>query len=243
MNTTFHIGTSGWTYDHWKGTFYPADLPKTKWFNYYCTQFSTVEVNATFYRFFKDQTYHKWRDNSPDGFIYVLKVPKLITHRKYLIDTEREIHDFYRSASMLEKKFGLILLQLAPQTPYDPQRLRNALAAFKDPRRIAVEFRHAQWFTDEIREILKEAGAVFCSVDSPKIGLMDWVTSDAAYIRMHGRSGWYNADYSDQQLQEVVDLCAGMTAQGAETIYIFFNNDFHGFAPRNALRLREMLEV
>ncbi len=156
---------------------------------------------------------------------------------------EGEIREFDRSVSLLENKFGLVLLQLAPQTPYNPDRLYKALTTFNNPARVAVEFRHEQWFTDEIAALLRETGATFCSVDSPKIGLMDLVTSENAYIRMHGRSGWYNADYSDQQLQEVCELCNTMAAQGAKRIYNYFNNDFGGFAPKNALRLKEMLGV
>ncbi len=236
------IGTSGWMYDHWKGVFYPDKLPKTKWFEYYAAKFSTVEVNATFYRFFKDQTYYKWRDNSPKNFVYVLKAPKLISHRKYLLGVEREIKDFCHSVSLLDKKFGIILLQLAPQTPYDPDRLRSALLNFDNPGKVAVEFRHKKWFTDEIKHLLTEVGAVFCNIDSPKIKLMDWLTSDKAYIRMHGRGRWYSTEYSEQDLKEVYDLSKKMIELGAKKIYIFFNNDFGGFATKNALRLGEMLK-
>jgi uncharacterized protein YecE (DUF72 family) len=131
----FFVGTSGWSYAHWKEVFYPEDLPKSRWFEYYAKEFSTVEVNATFYRTFKDQTYHKWRDRAPEKFTYVLKAPRLITHRRYLEDVEEHIKRFWESASLLESKFGLILLQLAPNTPYDPDRLKKALLAFDDPNK------------------------------------------------------------------------------------------------------------
>src|SRR5512136_2995851 len=119
MKAQYLIGTSGWTYDHWKGTFYPDGLAKSRWFDYYAEQFPAVEVNATFYRRFADQTYVKWLERAPAGFIYVLKAPKLITHRKYLVDAEEDIRLFWRSACILEDKLGLVLLQVAPGTPYD----------------------------------------------------------------------------------------------------------------------------
>ncbi len=240
--TQFYIGTSGWSYDHWKGRFYPEDHPKSRWFEYYAQQFSTVEVNATFYRTFKDSTYQKWYDQAPDNFKYVFKAPRLITHRKYLKGSGGIIKSFWKSASLVNEKFGLILLQLAPKMPYELELLQNALNAFGDAKKIAVEFRNKNWFTDEIRDLLNKNGAIFCSIDSPKNELLDWVTSDTAYIRLHGRKRWYRYNYSDKELREIADLTEKMKEKGARQIYIFFNNDFEGNAPRNALTLQKMLE-
>ena len=240
-NTRFLVGTSGWTYPQWKGLFYPEGWPQSRWFEYYITKFATVEVNATFYRWFKDPTYHKWRARAPAGFRYVLKAPKLITHRKYLKDVREQIGDFCRSAALLEDRLGLILLQLAPNMPHDLDLLRSALLEFDDPRKIAVEFRHQQWFVDETRNLLEELGSVFCTADSPKTKLMNWVTSEVAYIRLHGRRRWYAHDYSRRELAEIADLAREMVTAGAKTIYIFFNNDSEGNAPKNALTLQEML--
>jgi len=239
--TQFLVGTSGWSYDHWKKLFYPEDRPKSRWFDYYVKKFPTVEVNATFYRFFKDSTYHKWRDTAPGKFVYVLKAPRLITHRKYLKNVEDVIKSFWNSAALLEKKLGLILLQLAPATPYDPELLKKALKTFRDPKKVAVEFRHKKWFTEEIKNMLKESGSVFCTADSPKTELMDWVTSDEAYIRLHGRKKWYAYNYSSKELGDIAALAKKMARRGAKKVYVFFNNDFKGYAPKNALKLREML--
>lgn len=238
----FLIGTSGWSYPHWQGVFYPEDCPKSRWFEYYIRKFATVEINATFYRFFKDQTYHNWYDRSPQHFKYVLKVPRLISHRKYLKDVTDQIKAFWQSANLLKNKLGLILLQLAPDMPYDPDRLKKALMAFEIPRKVAVEFRHKKWFTEETRELLKEVGAIFCNADSPKTKLMDWVTSDRTYIRLHGRKRWYSYDYSGQELAEIAEVAKSMTGRGAKKVYIFFNNDFGGYAPKNANALLEILE-
>jgi uncharacterized protein YecE (DUF72 family) len=237
----FRVGTSGWNYPHWKGVFYPEQCPKIRWFEYYATKFPTVEVNATFYRRFQDQTYHKWRERVSSQFRYVLKVPRLITHRKYLNDVGADIREFWRSATLLEEKLGLVLLQLAPSTPYHPERLKDALLAFGDPGKVAVELRHKRWCTDETKNLLQEVGAAFCSADSPRSELLDWVTSQNAYIRLHGRKRWYDYDYSTAELKEITNLASQMTKEGAGTVYIFFNNDYGGHAVTNALALMEML--
>ncbi len=241
VQSVFHIGTSGWNYPHWVGVFYPVKTPKARWFEYYATQFTTVEVNATFYRRFQDSTYEKWRSRAPKSFRYVLKAPKIITHRKYLVGANEEISEFSRSASLLQDRFGLILLQLAPITPYEPERLRNALCAFPQPECVAVEFRHARWLTEETRSLLSELRAPFCAVDSPRMKLLDWVTSDTGYIRLHGRKKWYSHNYSRGELKEVAGLAQSMRKGGAAQVYIFFNNDFDGHAPRNAQTLMELL--
>jgi uncharacterized protein YecE (DUF72 family) len=237
----FYIGTSGWTYDHWKGRFYPQELPKLAWFDYYAKIFSAVEVNATFYRTFKDQTYTNWQRRAPQGFGYVLKAPRLITHRKYLLGVEEEIRAFYHSCSLLEDKFELILLQVAPNMPYDIKRLNNALSAFPDPSKVAVEFRRAEWFNQETLNLLKDLGVAICNVDSPQQKLAANLTSQRAYLRLHGRNNWYAYNYSHDELAEIADIARSLIKKGANRVYIFFNNDFEGFAPANALTLQGML--
>jgi uncharacterized protein YecE (DUF72 family) len=237
----FFIGTSGWTYDHWKGRFYPQDLPQKSWFDYYAGNFSAVEVNATFYRTFKDQTYNNWRQRAPQGFGYVLKAPRLITHRKYLLGVEEDIRAFYHSCSLLLDKFEMILLQVAPTMPYDLPRLRKALSAFPDPSRVAVEFRRAEWLNQQTLSLLKDLGASICNVDSPQQKITDNLTSSRAYLRLHGRNNWYAYNYSYNELAEIAELARSLVRKGASQVYIFFNNDFEGFAPINALTLQGML--
>jgi uncharacterized protein YecE (DUF72 family) len=235
------VGTSGWTYDHWKGRFYPGSLPKSRWFDFYASRFSSVEVNATFYRTFQDHTYQKWNERAPQGFGYVLKAPRLITHRKFLQDVDALIKNFYRSCTLLDEKFELILLQVAPQMPYDPQRLLHALRAFPDPHKVAVEFRRKEWFSQETLDLLHSVGALFCNVDSPQQNLTGYLTSGSAYIRLHGRKHWYSHNYSDDDLQEIAGLAKKLGQKGAGKVFIFFNNDFEGFAPANAMALQHLL--
>jgi uncharacterized protein YecE (DUF72 family) len=239
----YFVGTSGWTYDHWKGRFYPDNLPKSHWFDHYASQFSSVEINATFYRTFKDSTYLKWKGRAPQGFGYVLKAPRLITHRKLLVDVAELEQAFFHSCTLLEEKFELILLQVAPQTPYDPCRLQQALLAFPDPGMVAVEFRRAVWFSPEILSLLQSVGATICNVDSPRQALTDYLTSDKAYIRLHGRKHWYSDNYTEGELMEIAGLSRQLARKGARRVYIFFNNDFEGYAPANALALKHILAL
>ncbi len=238
---TFFVGTSGWTYDDWKGRFYPESLPKSRWFDYYASRFSAVEVNATFYRAFKDQTYLKWRERAPQGFGYVLKAPRTITHRKYLVDVEADIQDFCRSSALLEDRLEMILIQVAPDTPYDLERLQKALRAFSDPTRVAVEFRNTHWSNEKVVNLLRDVGATFCNPDSPRQKLANTLTSNRAYLRLHGRKQWYSYNYSYDELKEIAGQARELVNQGAKRVYIFFNNDFEGNAPANALDLLNIL--
>lgn len=235
------IGTSGWHYDDWKVKFYPDKLPKAKWLEYYCTKFNTVEINATFYRFFKDETFHNWAQQTPEDFKFVLKAPQLITHRKYLKNCEDTIKEFSRSANLLEDKLGLILLQLAPKTIYDPEVLKKALLEFKDPKKVVVEFRSEKWLNEDIFIMLKELGVVFCSIDTPALHVNEIVTSETAYFRMHGRDQMYTYDYTDNDLIEISHVIKKVIEKGAKRVYAFFNNDVNCYAPKNALRLKEIL--
>jgi len=236
--TKFYIGTSGWVYPHWKEKFYPEDLPQSKWFEYYSSKFTTVEVNATFYRAFAADTYQKWYEQAPVGFKYVIKAHRLITHRKYLQDVNADIKRCWDSAALLQEKLGLILLQLPPQMPYDLERLEHALSAFPDPSKVAVEFRHKKWLTAETKVLLRKLNVTFCTSDAPDIDLIDWVTSKIGYIRLHGHNLSYTGNYSTPELKNIAKLAENMVKKGAKTIYVFFNNDAEAYAPKNALDLR-----
>ncbi len=135
----------------------------------------------------------------------------------------------------------MILLQVAPGTPYDLDRLKEALLAFPDPRRVAVEFRNPHWLNPEVEALLRAVGATFCNVDSPRQKLTDTLTSERAYLRLHGRGHWYSYNYSNSELEEIADLARRLAGRGARCIYVFFNNDFEGYAPANAMTLLNLL--
>ncbi len=239
MNHLF-IGTSGWTYGHWKGNFYPADLPMSQWFSFYCSRFNAVEINATFYRRFPDATYLRWYEATPPGFCFVLKVPKIITHRKYLLDCFAEISEFSRQAMLLKEKLGCLLMQLPPGLKCDKERLKKALEAFPGTIRLAVEFRNAGWYAEDVKEFLFQRGISFVNADSPKKAVDFTLKTAFPYLRFHGRTGWYNSDYSEEELRKVAAYFTGLVLRRDQPGFVFFNNDFGGFAPRNALRLIEL---
>ncbi len=237
----YHIGTSGWTYDDWKGRFYPAGLARSHWFEYYASQFSTVEVNATFYRAFKDSTYLGWKTKAPKDFRYVLKAPRIITHKKYLVDVEEDIQNFIRSGLLLGNLLGMVLLQIAPSTPYDLKRLRQALLAFPDTSIVAVEFRNPEWISTETETLLRDMGVTFCNADFPIQKLTYILTSKRAYIRLHGRRQWYSDFYDDSELAEIANIARDLAHRGASEVYVFFNNDYFANACQNAKSLIKVL--
>lgn len=240
---TIRIGTSGWSYAHWKGGFYPEQLAQSRWFGFYAEHFNSVEVNATFYRMFKDSTYLKWRDLAPQDFRYVLKVPRLISHRHKLHEVEGLIAEFCRSAGLLGNRLGLLLLQLPPNMPCKPERLAAVLDAFETPSRVAVEFRDERWLTDEIFSLLENRGAIYCNPDYPQHPLTGILTGQDGYLRLHGRRNWYTDDYDHEALHAIAQTAQQMQQQGAKEIYIFFNNDYTANAPRNAAELMRILHV
>ncbi len=239
----FYVGTSGWSYQHWKSVFYPEDLPFKKWFGFYTQEFSTVEINATFYRLYEKETFQNWYDKAPEEFIYILKTPRLISHTKKLANVQSDIQNFCENASVLNEKLGLFLLQLPPKLPYNPDLLIEAILAFSDPSKVVVEFRDQHWYTTEIRDILQKTESIFCSIDAPGFNPPGWVTSEIGYIRLHGRKSWYSENYEHFQLAEISKLAHQMIRNGAKQVYIFFNNDIDGHAAKNALDLSRMLAI
>jgi uncharacterized protein YecE (DUF72 family) len=238
---TIRVGTSGWSYAHWRGAFYPEHLAKSRWFDFYVERFNTVEVNATFYRNFKDSTYKKWCDRVPRDFRYVLKVPQLISHRHKLHDTAELIADFKRSAQLLGNRLGLLLLQLPPNLPCQPQLLEAALKDFVTPAIVAVELRGEHWLTEEVFTLLRKLGANYCNPDHPQHKLTSIVTGGTGYLRLHGRRAWYADNYTQEELYSIADTARKMSEQGAKEVYIFFNNDYAAYAPHNAYALSQLI--
>jgi uncharacterized protein YecE (DUF72 family) len=237
----FRIGTSGWTYRDWRGSFYPVGLAQKNWLEYYSQQFNCVEANATFYRTFADSTYQHWYQSTPDDFQFVLKAPRRITHEMQLFQVNDQLVSFWKSATILGQKLGLILIQVAPNIPYDLERLRTALTAVEEPGRLAVEFRSPQWHTAEVDSLLRELGVVYCNADSPQSSLSEQITGKTAYLRLHGRTQWYAYNYSFDEIKEIAAAVVRMKTAGVEPIYIFFNNDYEANAPHNAHDLQKLL--
>jgi len=230
------IGTSGWQYKHWSGVFYPPELPQKRWLEHYVTRFDTVEVNNTFYRVPKAQTFDNWQRRAPEGFCYVLKYSRYGTHIKRLADPQEHLGVFLAGARRLGDKLGPILVQLPPRWPVQLERLEAFLDAAPGDVRWAVEFRDPTWLCDDVYRLLRRYGAALCVhdlIDDHPVEL----TADWVYLRYHGAGRRYGGCYAPQKLSAEARRIRSWLAEGLD-VFAFFNNDAHGYAPANAQQLR-----
>ena len=234
------IGTSGWSYKHWQGVFYPEGLKSKDWLSFYTKTFSTVEVNSTFYRTPQEKTMDGWREKSPDNFVFTLKMNRFITHRKKLQSVETLLKQFFDRARRLGNKLGVILHQLPPSLKKDIPLLASYLKLLPGEMKHAVEFRDESWSDHETFDLLGSEGIAYCIVSSPNLKAHIRATAPFAYIRMHGAGGWYASCYGDRELQVWAKHIVKLAKQDCDG-YIYFNNDYAGYAVQNALTLGEQL--
>lgn len=235
-----NIGCSGWFYWHLKGSFYPTQMPTSEWFAHYADHFSTVELNAPFYTWPTLATVESWsRQAGEREMVYTVKVSELITHIKKFEGTETLIKDFGLIADLLGPRMGCFLFQLPPSVHYSPALLQTILGQLDPARRNVVEFRHESWWNEEVYTAFRQAGAVFCSCSGPKLPDILVKTADDIYVRFHGVERWYRHDYSHDEL---LVWAHRIRAAGAKRVWVYFNNDFDGYAIKNAIMLREILE-
>jgi uncharacterized protein YecE (DUF72 family) len=232
------VGTSGWQYDSWKGRFYPKDLPQRRWLEHYAACFPAVEVNNTFYMLPKEATFERWRDQSPPGFVFVVKASRYITHIRRMRDAKDSVDLFWSRAVGLGSKLGPVLLQFPPNLTADIALLRDFLPLLPKEMRAAFEFRDGSWWRDGVFEALDGAGAAWVLADRPGAKVPLIVTGGWSYVRFHqGRRT--HPSYTSSKLSAWADRIAGLPAK--ET-WVFFNNDPLGAAPKDAERLMKMLE-
>ena len=238
----FKIGCSGFLYDHWKGVFYPEDLPKRRWFEYYCTKFSTVELNVTFYRLPDKETFTKWYKETPPGFVFFLKGSKFITHVKKLKAATEPVDVFFSRALALKEKLGGVLWQLPPGLKADPGRLSEFLELLTPYGvRNAFEFREGTWVSKKVFTLLEKKNACLCMADWPEF-LDDLpLTADFAYLRRHGKEGSYATCYGTEELKADATRIRRYLRQRSD-VFMYFNNDALGYAPQNASELITMLK-
>ncbi|MFW6154251.1 MAG: DUF72 domain-containing protein [Planctomycetota bacterium] len=233
----WRVGTSGWQYRHWKDVFYPSELKQAEWFPYYARHFDTIEINNTFYGLPTGETVDTWRERAPEGFCYVLKFSRYGTHIKRLKDPDQSIGVFLDRAERLGDRLGPILVQLPPRFDVDTARLSAFLDAAPERHRWAVEFRNPTWLCEDVYGVLREHNAALCVHDMlddhPRVATADWV-----YLRFHGGP---DGDYTHQALTAVAGRVRDHLEAGRD-VYVYFNNDLHGNAVRNALDLRRYIE-
>ena len=237
----FFVGTSGWSYKHWHGLFYPADVPQREWFTHYAKYFPSVEINYTFYRLPAAKTFVRWREQSPADFIYALKAPRTITHFKKLQGSEEVLDRFLERARLLGSKLGPILYQLPPHWQCDAQRLAGFLGCLPNDLEHAVEFRDQSWHSDEVMGLLRERNVAFCYVSLPGFECPFWVTGRIVYARMHGVGTKYGGSYEEGQLRAFAVRLCDYLKRGYDA-FVYFNNDALAYAVENAHDLRYLVE-
>ncbi|MCT9868424.1 DUF72 domain-containing protein [Paenarthrobacter aurescens] len=239
-----HIGTSGWSYAHWEGVLYPPGLPPSKRLAHYAARFSTVELNASFYRWPRDTSFASWRDRLPAGFALSVKAPRGLTHAKKLYGPEVWVERIIRCWHGLGDKRAVLLVQLPPGFARDDARLDYFLAALPHWIRVAVEFRHDSWDHPDVYALLESHAAAYCIMSGANLPCILRATAPFVYVRLHGpdHQHLYGGSYSDDDLRWWADRIREWSGSGKD-VYAYFNNDGGGNAVRNADTLRWLLGV
>lgn len=251
------IGTSGWMYKDWGALFYPAGMKKGH-LSYLAEEFSTVEINSSFYHLPRASTFQKWRAEVPDNFVFSVKLSRFITHRKKLAGVREPLERFLKRAIRLEGKLGPVLIQLPPFLKYDKALLDSfveslaAVRARTDPMiRFALEPRHVSWMDDSsaahLRSRLRQIGRsclVFPhSAKIPSFPPSDEnVIADFVYVRFHGPSEWAASRYGARRLRPWAERIAAWSARSIDS-YVYFNNDIHGHAVVDARTLKRQVGI
>ena len=234
-----NVGCSGWFYWHWRGAFYPSELPTNQWFEYYAKHFKTVELNAPFYSWPTVSAVRAWiRQVTNPGFVYTIKVSEMITHVKRFSRTKTLVRDFGHIADLLGPRMGCFLFQLPPSFKYSRARLDRILGQLEPVRRNVVEFRHPSWWRQNVFNAFTATGTIFCSCSGPRLPDDLVKTADDIYVRIHGTERWYRHDYTREELDEWVSKIRGSQAH---RVWAYFNNDRDGYALKNANMLSSLL--
>jgi uncharacterized protein YecE (DUF72 family) len=235
------IGCSGWNYPHWRERVYPKGLSQRRWLAYYATLLDTVEVNNTFYRLPKRDAVASWVEETPDGFVFAVKASRYLTHMKRLTDLDRGVGRFYERIEPLvaSPKLGPVLWQLPETFRRDDDRLGSALERLP-PGRHCFEFRHESWFTPAVYGLLREHGVALVVGDHPERPFQTHeLTADWTFVRFHYGSRGRRGNYSERELETWQRRIAQWRRR--VEVLAYFNNDWEGYAVRNALLLRSLL--
>jgi uncharacterized protein YecE (DUF72 family) len=241
QQTRIWVGTSGWSYDGWRGALYPQKLPKKDWLRYYGSQFSSAEINASFYRTPSFEAVRAWRRDTPGDFTFAWKASKFMTHWKRLLPTcENSIDLMQTRLRLLGPKLGVVLFQLPHRFRKDTGRLRNFLHMLPRRYRYAFEFRDEAWYASDVFDLLYDFDIALCisdHVDAPA----PWeATASHVYLRGHGPSGRYQGSYSTKTLRRWAEAVLRWQAERRE-VFVYFDNDQKAAAPRDARRLLRMI--
>jgi uncharacterized protein YecE (DUF72 family) len=236
-----YIGTSGWNYNHWIGTFYPEELKTSGHFSYYQRYFSTVELNNSFYHLPSKETFAKWRKLTSPDFLFAVKASRFITHMKKLKDPKESLKLFFSNVKALKEKLGPILFQLPPGWKINTERLEELLEHLPGKYRYVFEFRNATWYDKKIYALLREYNCCFCIYELEYHFSPVEITADFVYVRLHGPKGKYAGSYSESVLKKWAKQCREWS-KDKKDVFVYFDNDERGYAAFNALRLKELVK-
>jgi uncharacterized protein YecE (DUF72 family) len=242
MSVKYYVGCSGWHYEHWGGLYYPEELPKSKWLAFYARQFTTVELNNSFYHLPSEKAFRTWRESTPDNFVFAVKVSRFITHIKRLRNLGPAVENFLSRAVFLKEKLGPLLYQLPPSMKRNDELLKSFLSSLPPKYQHVIEFRQESWIDEAVFDILRRHNVGLCVFDMPGFSCPMVTTSDFAYVRFHGRESLYSSCYSDEQLAEWAQRIARL-GRKVKASYIYFNNDAEAFAVKNAMTLGNFLNT
>jgi len=228
-----HVGTSGYNFPEWKGSFYPAKLASAKWLEYYAQQLGTVEINYTFYRMPSAKTIAGWDAATPAAFTFVLKAPQRITHFARLRNIDEPLRYFCDTVRKLNAKLGPVLFQLPPNFTKDVERLGGLLTQFPSDVRAACEFRHASWWSDDVYELLRSTNTALCIADTEEGTTPAVATADFGYVRL--RDAGYSEDELRDWLRKLQEVGAGWT-----DAFVFFKHEEQGVGPKLAAQLTSL---
>jgi uncharacterized protein YecE (DUF72 family) len=234
------IGCSGYVYKHWRGAFYPQDLPESRWLSHYAQFFPTVELNNTHYMLPSEKTFEGWRDNSPEGFLYAVKANRYITHMKKLKEPQEPLDRMFERARLLGPKLGPVLYQLPPRWRFNAGRLETFLAALPAGIEHTIEVREPSWLNPDFFSMLERSSVAFCIASLPIYETPLVATAPFVYIRFHGSGHMYYYDYTPDELRHWRDVILRFAGEG-RTVYCYFNNDPNAWAVRNALELMRLV--
>ncbi|NJK78541.1 MAG: DUF72 domain-containing protein [Chloroflexaceae bacterium] len=239
---SIHIGTSGWSYDHWHGVLYPHGSPPAERLHHYIQRYHTVELNSSFYRWPADRIFASWNRRLPTGFQMSVKAPRGLTHGCRLYAPEQWIDRIRRGMHHLGDKRGMLLVQLPPDQPYDYARLAYFLHLLPEWLHVAVELRHASWHQSEIFALLEQTGTAYCVMSGAYLPCVLRATARRVYVRLHGpdHHALYSGAYAEQDLRWWAERIQEWDRMGL-AVYAYFNNDGNGYAVYNADTLRSLL--
>lgn len=229
-----HVGTSGYNYPEWRGSFYPAKFPAAQMLPYYAERFSTVEINASFYRMPTETIVAGWAAATPERFVFTLKAPQRITHMKRLIDVDEPVRRFCDVAAAMGPKLGPLFFQLPPNFKKETGRLADLLALLPPGRRAAFEFRHPSWFADDVYALLTTRDAALCIADTEAGTTPEVATASWGYLRLR------DAEYTDADLDR---WAATVTRPQWQDAFVYFKHEESGAGPMLAIRLLTRIDA